>query len=166
MVKKIVLSLGTNLGDRSANLKTAAALIENRFNAIVRKSPVYETPPLYYEGPEKFYNCCIVFDSELGAKEVFRITSSIEKEMKRERSFPNAPRIIDIDIIFAGDEVMSDKNITVPHIGLQDRKFVLKPLSDLIGDFVHPALQATVNEMLGECMDKSKIKEIKKFWGN
>ncbi|MBN2407857.1 MAG: 2-amino-4-hydroxy-6-hydroxymethyldihydropteridine diphosphokinase [Elusimicrobia bacterium] len=161
----VALSLGSNLGDRSSNIINTVKTLEKKFKTRVKKSSVYETPPLYYDGPEFFYNCCISFKTGMSAEEIFDITSSIEKDVRKKAIKRNEPREVDIDIVFIGDMIIADDKLTVPHPGIQDRLFVLKPLSEILPNFVHPAMQLTVTEMLYECLDRSKIKKIKGFWG-
>lgn len=165
MADLVVLSLGSNIGDRGKNMKDAVALLEKEFGTKIRKSPMYDTPPLYYEAQENFYNCCVAFSTDLCAEEIFEITTSIENKLGRKRGgIPQGPRIIDLDIIFVGDRVIADNKLTIPHPCMQDRLFVLKPLSDIYPDMVHPAVQITIYEMLQACPDKSIIKQIRGFW--
>lgn len=166
-MNKVALSLGSNLGDRKENIKKAVNLLENKFKTKFKKSPVYETPPLYYNGPEFFYNCCVVFETELSPDKIFEVTSSVEEEIGRtKKRLRNVPRLVDVDVILIGDNIIANDKITVPHPGMQDRLFVLKPLSEIAKNFVHPVVQLTVGDLLYECPDKSKIKKLKNFWGD
>ena len=162
----VTLSLGSNLGDRGANIKKAVRLLEKYFKTKLKKSPLYESRPFYEDQLDQgdYYNCCVSFESNLSVKEIFKITSRIEKEMGRKKEIINAPRVIDIDIIFVGDEIWTDDEFSVPHTKIQDRRFVLKPLCDILPDFTHPVLQLTVDDLLYECPDDNKIEEIKNFW--
>ncbi len=167
----VALSLGSNLGDRGANIKKAVKLLEKEFSNVskhsvkFKKSNMYETLPLYLDDieQEKYYNCCVCFEAELPPKEIFKITNKIEKEMGRKRLLPNASRIIDIDILFVGDNIVAEDNLIIPHTEIQDRLFVLKPLSDIMKDFTHPIIQLTVDDLLYECSDKSEIKKVEEF---
>ncbi|MFC2061849.1 2-amino-4-hydroxy-6-hydroxymethyldihydropteridine diphosphokinase [Elusimicrobiota bacterium] len=160
----VVLSLGSNLGDRENNIKAAVKLLEEKFNTKLKKSPVYETPPLYHTNSGYYYNCCVSFETDYEPEKIFKSVNSIEKELKRKRKEPNAPRTIDIDIIFIGEKIIATDKLTVPHPGMQDRLFVLQPLSDILANFVHPAMQLKVTDLLHECIDISVLKEIKGFW--
>jgi len=165
MENLIVLSIGSNVGDKVKNIKDSVSLIEKEFKANVKKSPVYDTEPLYYEDQENFYNCCVTFKSDLSAKEIFKITASIEKRLKRKRGgIPQGPRTIDIDIVFVGDQIIADESLTIPHPCMQDRLFVLKPLCDIMPKFVHPALLLSIEEILQDCPDASHVEKIKGFW--
>ena len=164
MAKLIVLSLGSNVGDRGQNIKDAAAMLEKKFDTQLKKSPLYETPPLYYENQDDFYNCCVSFHSDLEASEIFKLTASIENKFERKRDIKHGPREIDIDIIFVGDMVFANEALTIPHPRMEDRRFVLAPLSDMYSEHVHPAIGSTVRELFNECPDRSEIKRIRGFW--
>lgn len=160
----VALSLGSNKGERELNIKAAVKDLEKKFKTKVIKSSVYETPPLYYEGPENFLNCCVKFETEFIPREIFDRTSSIEMDIGRVRTVPNAPRVIDIDIIFIDNKIIVDDDLTVPHPGMHERRFVLKPLSEIMSGFLHPAMDMTVDELLENCSDQSIIKKVKNFW--
>ncbi len=161
----VALSLGSNMGDREKNIKRAVKLIEKEFGPL-KISPVYEAPPFYdsQKGQENFYNCCVSFESEPEPHEIFKKTSAMEKKMGRKDSYPNAPREIDIDIILVDDIIIADETLTIPHTGLQDRKFVLKPLKDILENFVHPAIGLSIKDLYYECPDRSRLKKLKGFW--
>lgn len=160
----VIFSLGSNVGDRSKYIKDAVESIDAEFDVKVKKSSAYDTPPLYFEEQENFYNCCVSFRSSLTAHDIFEKTSAIEKKLGRKRGIPQGPRTIDIDIIFVGDEIVADAHLTIPHPCMQDRLFVLVPLADIHPEFVHPTVGFTIVEILAECPDKSKITKIRRFW--
>ncbi len=166
MVKKVALCLGSNKGEKGKNIRKAVRLLERKLETKTEKSPVYEADPYYKneDKKDKYYNCCLKFEKDISVHEVFEIASETENEMGRERDYPNAPRIIDIDIIFCDNEIIADNELAVPHTGMQDRRFVLEPLSKIMGEFTHPAIGMTVNDLLYECDDKTRLKEIKDFW--
>ncbi len=164
--KRIVaLSIGSNVGDRDENIKKAVSILEKDLHVKLEKSPVFESPPMYYREQDNFYNCCVSFESSLPAAEIHNIIRSAEKKAGRKKSSTyKGPRIIDIDIVFLGNEIIAEDNLTVPHMDMQNRMFVLKPLSYILPDFEHPAIQMTVRELLEECPDGSKLKKVKDFW--
>ena len=165
MGQKLILSLGSNIGDRTATIKEAVKLLEKEFGTLLKKSQVYETPPLFYTEQPNFYNCCVVFKTDQTPYEIFDKTVEIENKLGRKRGeIQQGPRTIDIDIILVGDEIIADDRLTIPHPGLQDRLFVLVPLADIYPELQHPAYMQTVSEMIVECADKSEIKVIKDFW--
>jgi len=162
----VALCIGSNLNNRKENIKKAVKLIEERFGKKTKKSSVYENPP-FYETEDKqqdYFNCCVSFDTDLEPRKVFKITKQIETDMGRTRTFPNEPRIIDIDVLFVGDTIICDEDLVIPHFDMQERKFVLKPLSEILGDFIHPVLQMSVNDLLYECEDQSRMKKLQGFW--
>ncbi len=164
MVKKCALSIGSNKGGRESNIKKAVSIIEKRAGTEVKKSPVYESPPLYNENQNDFLNCCISFDTEMNAEELHSLTLAAEKECGRKKKKGKGPRTVDIDIIFLGDDIVADDKLSIPHVDMQNRLFVLRPLADIMGSFIHPVLQLKVKDLLAECPDRSRLKKIKNFW--
>ncbi|MFC2091340.1 2-amino-4-hydroxy-6-hydroxymethyldihydropteridine diphosphokinase [Elusimicrobiota bacterium] len=164
MADQVVLSLGSNLGDRAENLKTAVEMLQEQFNTKIRKSPVYDTPPLYAYNQNNFYNCCVTFKSDLSPEKILLKTKAVEDNMGRLRDITMGPRVIDLDILFIGNKIIAQASLTVPHPDIQDRLFVLQPLYDILPEFVHPTFGLTVEEMLIDCPDESEIKRVRGFW--
>jgi 2-amino-4-hydroxy-6-hydroxymethyldihydropteridine diphosphokinase len=156
MSSPIYLALGSNLRDRVANLETARKSLAPRIE-IVRESPIYVTPPWGYTDQPDFLNQVIEVDTLLHPIPLLHKLKKIETEMGRETTFRNGPRIIDLDILFYGQEVYEGENLQIPHPRLQDRAFVLVPLNDIAPDFVHPVLNQSVHEMLAK-VDSSGVK--------
>jgi 2-amino-4-hydroxy-6-hydroxymethyldihydropteridine diphosphokinase len=140
---KIFLSLGSNVGDREANLRAAIQRL-----AVLRVSPTYETEPLDYTDQAWFLNLVVEIETELSPHELLAKTSGIEHELGRVRDIPNGPRTIDIDILLYGDEVIEETDLQIPHPRMAERRFVLAPLADLAPDLRHPVTHRTVREML------------------
>ena len=137
----LYLSLGTNLGDKEANLKTAVSLLEGRLGTpCAALSSFLETEPWGYESENSFLNACVRFDLEgpatrQSAREILRICKAIETEMGRIQRAPGEPyrdRIIDIDILLFGNLRMRTKTLTIPHPLMNQREFVLKPLEEIM----------------------------------
>ena len=126
-----VLALGSNMGDKLQNLRKAREYVAN-FASIVASSSVYETPPAFYEAQDNFYNCAIAISTELKPILLLKNCKKIEADMGREVSFRNAPRPIDLDIIFIEGENVSTPDLNVPHIDWTNRDFVITPLLDLL----------------------------------
>ena len=145
----VYLALGTNLGDRQANLETAKEMMPPEV-VVMRESPIYVTPPWGYENQPDFLNQVIEVQTDLPPKTLLYFLKNIENEMGREKRFRNGPRLIDLDIIFYGQRVVDEENLQIPHPRLEGRAFVLVPLNDLAPDFVHPTLDKTINEMVAE----------------
>ena len=145
----VYLALGTNLGDRQANLETAKEMMPPEV-VVMRESPIYVTPPWGYENQPDFLNQVIQVQTDLPPKTLLYFLKNIENEMGREKRFRNGPRLIDLDIIFYGQRVVDEEDLQIPHPRLEGRAFVLVPLNDLAPDFVHPTLDKTINEMVAE----------------
>jgi len=144
----IMLLLGTNLGDRLTNLKTALHGLSTRNINILKCSSVYETEPYGISDQPWFYNVVIEVFTHLKPHELLSVCLQVEKDMGRERKIKWGERLIDIDILCYGPEVINDDNLTLPHPGIADRNFTLIPLRDSWGDWKHPVVDQTAEEML------------------
>ena len=149
MASPIYLALGTNLGDREANLQKAIDSLAPKVR-VIAKSSVYATPPWGFTDQPEFLNQVIEADTTLQPLPLLHLLKSIEVEMGREETFRNGPRLIDLDILFFGSEVVEGEIITIPHPRLQDRAFVLVPLNEIAPDFIHPVLNESVHDLLAK----------------
>ena len=148
MKKTVYLSLGSNLGDRAANLNAAIKHLE-ALGTMVAQSSLYETEPV--ETPEKqpwFLNCAVALETELMPRQLLSRVLAIEQMMGRRRIQPKGPRIIDIDIVFFGKSVVETSALTIPHRAMHQRRFVLEPLAEIAPDVLHPVLKKKVRELL------------------
>jgi 2-amino-4-hydroxy-6-hydroxymethyldihydropteridine diphosphokinase len=154
----ILLSLGTNMGHKLENLETCIMAIHNTIATVVEVSKVYETPAWGFEG-DVFYNCAITIHSHKSAQKILSKIIQLEKKLGRIRtnSEQYESRKIDIDIISFNDEIIETENLKIPHIQLQNRKFVLFPMRDIAPKWKHPKLNKTISELLISCEDTSKI---------
>lgn len=143
----VYLGLGSNLGDRQSNLASAIERLSEKAS-IVSISSVYETDPVGYEEQPRFLNAVLSAETELPPVELLRFIKDIECELGREYSFPNAPRVIDIDILLYGDRVIDSPELTVPHPRLTERAFVLVPLVEISPRTRHPLSDETSADML------------------
>jgi 2-amino-4-hydroxy-6-hydroxymethyldihydropteridine diphosphokinase len=145
----VYLGLGSNLGDRKQNLVRALDLLSQQVE-IEQISSIYETEPVGYKQQPLFLNAVCRVSVGLSPQNLLRLAKKIEAELGRTPAFPNAPRSIDIDILFYGDEVVSTRDLTIPHPRLVERAFVLVPLAEIAPELVHPANKKTVKKLLGD----------------
>ena len=143
----IILSLGTNLGDREANLRNAIPALAPTVR-VTRESRVYETAPWGFEDQPSFLNMGVEGETDLPPLELLKFLKTLETELGRTPTFRYGPRLIDLDILFYDDLILQTPELTIPHPKLHERAFVLMPLVDLAPDFVHPVLQWTIADLL------------------
>ena len=150
MAKKLVyLSLGSNIGDREANLRSAIARLHHTPDFEVKRiSAVWETAPMYRTDQPEFLNCVLEAESTLFPMRLLLRAAKIEQDMGRRRAEKNGPRSIDIDIVIFGRFAMNTPQLQVPHPRMAERRFVLEPLAELAPDLRHPVTCQTVREML------------------
>jgi 2-amino-4-hydroxy-6-hydroxymethyldihydropteridine diphosphokinase len=146
----VYLALGSNLGDRLANLKQAIAALTPQMD-VKAKSPVYETPPWGYENQPKFLNQVIQATTYLEPEPLLKHLKRLEVALGRKASVPNGPRSIDMDILFYDDLILNKPSLIIPHPRLHERPFVLLPLMDLAPDIVHPVRKQSVRDMAALC---------------
>jgi 2-amino-4-hydroxy-6-hydroxymethyldihydropteridine diphosphokinase len=160
MNQSVFLLLGTNMGDRRKNLADALWAIEARAGVIRKRSAIYETAPWGKSDQSSFYNQVIQISTFLKPKDLLDQLLSIEKTMGRLRNEKWGERIIDLDILFYGNEVIESDNITIPHPQLPYRRFALIPLSEIADDFIHPSMFQTIHELLKNCPDILEVKKV------
>jgi 2-amino-4-hydroxy-6-hydroxymethyldihydropteridine diphosphokinase len=147
-MKKVYLSLGSNIDDRDANLRAAISALDAGGVRVLRTSPVYETEPVDFRDQAWFFNLVVEGETALFPAQLLRRIARIERDLGRVRSVPKGPRTIDIDILFYGAAVVKTASLEIPHPGIAERRFVLAPLADLVPDLRHPVTRRTVREML------------------
>jgi 2-amino-4-hydroxy-6-hydroxymethyldihydropteridine diphosphokinase len=159
MPNRAFIGIGSNLGDRKANfLEAIEKIAEMPELRIVKQSSLYESEP-HGNARTWFVNAVIEVESELPADQLLKRLKAIETAMgrKRVKGKRYGSRIIDLDILFFNNEVVEKRTLKIPHPRLQDRRFVLAPLSELAPQLVHPKLNATVSELLASTRDTKKI---------
>ena len=148
---EVYISLGSNMGNKKENLEKAIKEVANiRDTFIIKESKIIETEPFGYKEQDDFLNSCIGVKTLLAPREILKELLSIEQKMGRERKIKWGPRIIDLDIIFYGKEVIEEDGLIVPHPYMEYREFVLKPLEEIIPNFVHPLLLKRVSTLKKE----------------
>jgi 2-amino-4-hydroxy-6-hydroxymethyldihydropteridine diphosphokinase len=143
----IYLALGTNLGNRLVNLRTAVAAVTPAVT-VLAESPVYETLPWGVIDQPDFLNMVLKVKTYLAPPALLAHLKHIETQLGRAPSIRYGPRLIDVDILFYDDLVLNTSELTIPHPRLHERAFVLVPLADLAPDFVHPAFGKPVRALL------------------
>jgi 2-amino-4-hydroxy-6-hydroxymethyldihydropteridine diphosphokinase len=156
------IALGSNKGDKFKNLQNAVDAIYSEIGAIKLISKVYKTPALGFKGDE-FFNCCLVLESYLKPQEVLERLLKIETSLGRIRTKSKIyeARTIDLDIVFAENEIINTSTLQVPHPEMSKRKFVLLPLNDVAAKIKHPVSGKEVSVLLNDCEDNSVIEPIK-----
>lgn len=158
-MNKTYLLLGSNIGNSKKQLSRAVSLIEKQVGKIGRLSGIYQTAAWGNINQPDFLNQVIVVETKLTALQTMQILLHIEKKMGRIRTVKNAPRIIDIDILFFNKEIINSKELIVPHPQLQNRRFALAPLNELSPHFIHPVIKKTVHWLFIHCPDNLNVKK-------
>ena len=147
MIKTAYLSLGSNLGNREANLREAVAQLA-KLGEVIAVSSFYETEPVEVTDQPWFLNIAVELQTELMPRQLLSALLKIERDMGRRRLKPKGPRLIDIDILLFGSTVMNGANLVIPHPAMHERNFVLKPLTEIAPGAKHPALKKSVKNLL------------------
>ena len=158
-MNKIYLLLGSNIGDSQLQLSVAIKYIEQKIGTLIRQSKLYSTAAWGDTRQPDFLNQVIVVQTALTPLKTMQTILAIEKEMGRVRTLKNAPRIIDIDILFFNKLVLDEPMLTLPHPEIQNRRFVLIPLNELTPNLNHPVLGLSIHELLKICPDQLTVKK-------
>ena len=158
------LSLGSNVGDRLSNINTAIFHISTlRENIVIAESNIYESDAMYNENLDKFYNCVIKIKTQLSPSELLSFLKDIERKMGRNLNEKRySPRIIDIDILTYGKEVVDSLALKIPHPHIKERKFVLKPWSDIDSHYIMANCNKKIFDLLDNISDNTQLRDIKK----
>jgi 2-amino-4-hydroxy-6-hydroxymethyldihydropteridine diphosphokinase len=156
----IYLLLGSNMGNSHEQLLLAQKNIVADIGKITASSSLYSTAAWGNTDQADFLNQVLIVETNLPASKLLKSILSIEKKMGRVRTIKNAPRIIDIDILFFNSDVVKLKNLTIPHPEIQNRRFVLTPLAELSANFMHPSLKKSINQLLIACKDPLNVQKI------
>ena len=165
---RVYLGLGSNLNDREENLRRAVDLLGCAVE-MERTSSIYETEPWGWVDQPWFLNCVCAGSTLLEPLELLRAVKEVERSVGREPTFPNGPRVVDVDILFYGRDVVRAPELEIPHTRLAERAFVLVPLEEIAADYVHPVIDVTVAE-LAQLLGRSGAQEaglppVVRLWG-
>ena len=152
----IILSIGTNIGDRERNIENAVKAL-GEIGKVTAVSPIYTSEPWGFESENGFYNIALAMESELLPLDLLQETQRIERELGRttKTTTEYADRVIDIDIIAYGQTIIETPELTIPHKLMHLRNFVLYPLADITPNWVHPILQLSVQELKNKSEDNN-----------
>ena len=155
--QSVYLSLGSNLGDRKKNLDDAIAALSAAGLRLQALSSVYETEPVDYLEQPWFLNRVVHAKTQLDPLALLRALQKIEEGLGRKRTVPKGPRIIDLDILLFGDEIINTPELQVPHPRMLQRRFVLLPLSEIAAKVRHPSWDANVEQLIARSADQSQV---------
>ncbi|RXM43011.1 2-amino-4-hydroxy-6-hydroxymethyldihydropteridine diphosphokinase [Flavobacterium sp. YO64] len=153
---QVVLSIGSNQGNRLKNIESCINLIHQEVGTVIKVSKLYETPAWGFES-DAFYNCALLLHTASSAQKILNQVLKVEKQLGRIRSNKDGyqSRIIDVDLIIYDDEIIESEKLQVPHPLMQNRNFVLLPISDLKLDWKHPVFQKSISELIAVSPDDS-----------
>ncbi|MBN1366228.1 MAG: 2-amino-4-hydroxy-6-hydroxymethyldihydropteridine diphosphokinase [Syntrophaceae bacterium] len=156
------IGIGSNLGNSLENCKKAVEIL-SRMKGIELKtvSSFYRTEPVGMDSQNYFTNAVAEIKTDLSPENLLRAMQDIEKEMGRERGVKNSPRVIDLDILFYGQNVFKQKELVIPHPEIHKRRFVLEPLYEIASYFVHPSFGISVRGLKDRLNDDKAVERIK-----
>ena len=160
MPNLVYLSLGSNVGDREAQLQDALAKLA-AVGSVVATSSFYETEPVEFTQQPWFLNCAIALETNKTPEQLMAAILRIEEEMGRRRVQKKGPRSIDIDILLFGDTIINYPELTIPHPAMHQRRFVLEPLAEIAPELLHPVLKKTIGELLDSLPPGQVVKRLK-----
>ena len=161
MHKLAYLSLGSNVGDRSANLNAAIDRIAS-LGKVIAVSSFYETEPVEFAAQPWFLNCAVALDTEKMPRQLLAAILAIEKDMGRRRVQKKGPRTLDIDILLFGNSTIQAKGLTIPHPSMHERRFVLAPLAEIAAEARHPVFKRTIGELRDLLPAGQRVKRLPK----
>ena len=164
MIKLYVL-LGGNLGNKRQVFSEARTRLNKQVGLITAQSGIYETEPWGFQSDDIFWNQALEIATALSPEEVLHQTQQIETELGRIRKANQYDsRVIDIDILFFGDQIIKTETLIIPHSRIQERKFALVPLCEIAAELIHPVFQKSIRQILNECTDPLKVEKVSDFF--
>ncbi|WP_298737620.1 2-amino-4-hydroxy-6-hydroxymethyldihydropteridine diphosphokinase [uncultured Chitinophaga sp.] len=155
-----ILLIGGNLGNRTENLQLAVQSIHQQAGKVIKASALYETAPWGNVQQPDYLNQALQIETSLPPLDLLHTTMNIERTIGRIRQEKWGARVIDIDIIFYNNEVISLPELKLPHPRMQYRRFVLAPLNEIVPELVHPVLKQDIRTLLAECKDELPVKKV------
>ena len=146
----VYIGLGSNVGDRHRNCLTAIELLRQNGLLVARQSSMHETEPWGVTDQPEFLNMTVETETDLAPIKLLEVLKKIEKDMGRQDTIKWGRRIIDLDILLYDDIIMKTDSLTIPHSLMHERAFVLRPLSEIAGNFIHPVLKKSITDLLKE----------------
>jgi 2-amino-4-hydroxy-6-hydroxymethyldihydropteridine diphosphokinase len=156
---KYYISLGSNLGRKRQNLKAAFRMLSEHGIKILRASSIYRTEPVDFRDQPWFLNQVLEVDAPFEPRELLNRIQAVEKDMKRVPRKDRGPRIIDIDILLAGQTIIKSPKLVVPHPRMDHRNFVLVPLAEIAPDAIHPVIRKKIRTLMRFSPDRSVIRK-------
>jgi 2-amino-4-hydroxy-6-hydroxymethyldihydropteridine diphosphokinase len=154
----VYLSLGSNLGDRAAQINQALAQLVRHGVRTIRRSSLYETEPVEFYDQGWFLNCAVEAQTDLTPEELLAAIIQIEKTMGRKRIIHAGPRTIDIDILLYDAQIVRTADLEIPHPRMAARRFVLVPMAEIAPGLRHPMAKSTMEELLAATPDRSEVR--------
>jgi len=161
-MSKVFIGLGGNIGNVQETFVKVIAIVEEKIGSVINQSSLYKTAPWGFKDQNDFLNKVICVNTNLSPADVLKNLLTIELMMGRNRNAnnKNAPRTIDLDILFYDDKIIADDNLVVPHPRLHLRNFVLGPLAEIAPNYIHPVILKKIKEIAAESSDTSVVKKI------
>jgi len=156
---RVYLSLGSNVGDRAAQLRNAIARLDAA-GRVVAQSSLYETEPVEFTEQPWFLNCAVALETYTTPQQLMTTILAIEEEMGRKRVQKKGPRTLDIDILLFGNMIVKSKRLTIPHPAMQHRRFVLEPLAEIAPEAVHPVFNKTIRELRDALPEGQSVRRV------
>ncbi len=160
MPNLVYLSLGSNVGDREAQLQEALVKLAT-VGRVVATSSFCETEPVEFTQQPWFLNCALALETSKTPQQLMAAILRIEEEMGRRRVQKKGPRAIDVDILLFGDTIINSPELTIPHPAMQQRRFVLEPLAEIAPEVLHPLLKKTIRELRDELPPGQAVRKLK-----